>query len=39
MPSYLDEDVEKKLFTIFHKKYPERGGKISETNQWEAKVA
>ena len=39
MPSYLDEDVEKKLFTIFHKKYPERGGKISETNQWDAKVA
>ena len=24
MPSYLDEDVEKKLFTIFHKKFPER---------------
>ena len=38
MPSYLDEDIEKKLFTILHKKYPERCGKISETNQWEAKV-
>ena len=38
MPSYLDEDIEKKLFTILHKKYPERCGEISETNQWEAKV-
>ena len=38
MPSYLDEDIEKKMFTILHKKYPERCGEISETNQWEAKV-
>ncbi len=38
MPSYIDEEVEIKLFNILRKKYPERNVRVSETNQWVAKV-
>ncbi|MBQ2698028.1 MAG: hypothetical protein IJF59_05070 [Clostridia bacterium] len=38
MPSYIDEEVEMKLFAINTKKYPERAGLVSSVDQWEAVV-